>query len=246
MINKEKTMRSHLTFSLIAEGKIVITVLAAVLLLCGCRKEKQIVFTDTVYASESSGYSLTGTVGETDPAAAQTGGAPQSDLSQAQQSHQESADAEKMICVFVCGAVNCEGVYELRENSRVIDAVAAAGGYSEDADTSYVNQAEYVFDTQRIQIPTVEEATELREAAASGIVGTAGSGAGSSEEGRIDLNTADKQELMTIPGIGESKADSILAYRQTHGRFGSTEEIMNVSGIGSGVYEKLKDRITVK
>ena len=151
-----------------------------------------------------------------------------------------------MICVFVCGAVNCEGVYELRENSRVIDAVAAAGGYSEDADTSYVNQAEYVFDTQRIQIPTVEEATELREAAASGLVGTAGSGAGSAEEGRIDLNTADKQELMTIPGIGESKADSILAYRQTHGRFGSTEEIMNVSGIGSGVYEKLKDRITVK
>ena len=123
-------MRSHLTFSLIAEGKIVITVLAAVLLLCGCRKEKQIVFTDTVYASESSGYSLTGTVGETDPAAAQTGGAPHSDPSQAEQSHQESADGEKMICVFVCGAVNCEGVYELRENSRVIDAVAAAGKMS--------------------------------------------------------------------------------------------------------------------
>ena len=64
-------------------------------------------------------------------------------------------------------------------------------------------------------------------------------------DGRIDLNTADRQALMTLPGIGESKADRILEYRQAHGRFGSTEELMNVSGIGSGVYEKIKDYIKV-
>jgi competence protein ComEA len=98
-----------------------------------------------------------------------------------------------------------------------------------------------VYDTQRVEIPTTEEAQLLREYDSS----AAEDDEGSQSDGRIDLNTADKQALMTLPGIGESKADRILEYRQTHGRFGSTEEVMNVSGIGSGVYEKIREYIKV-
>jgi competence protein ComEA len=131
-------------------------------------------------------------------------------------------------------------VYELPGGSRVIDAVEAAGGYSDDADRTYVNQAEYVYDTQRVEIPTQEEGQLLREYDSS-----ESEDGGSQSDGRIDLNTADKQDLMTLPGIGESKAERILEYRQIHGRFSSTEELMNVSGIGSGVYEKIKEYIKV-
>ena len=117
----------------------------------------------------------------------------------------------------------------------------AAGGYTDEADRTYVNLAEYVYDTQRIEIPTEEEAQMLREYERSAETDSESD----QSDGRIDLNTADKQALMTLPGIGESKADRILEYRQTHGRFGSTEEVMNVSGIGSGVYEKIREYIKV-
>ncbi|MBQ9050802.1 MAG: helix-hairpin-helix domain-containing protein [Lachnospiraceae bacterium] len=190
-------------------------------MLCGCKREKQTVFTETVYASDDIGDTRQDAIYEEQPEHAET------------------------ICVFVCGAVNCEGVYELPESARVIDAVEAAGGYSEDADRIYVNQAEYVYDTQRVEIPTFEEAQRLREIEAEAAAEQGDSGS-VRENGLIDINTADKQELMRIPGIGESKADRIIEYRQIHGRFGSIEELMNVSGIGSGIYEKMKDCIAVK
>ena len=237
-------MQSHLIFSLITKCKIVISVFGIVLVLSGCRREKQTVFTDTVYASGSSGSS----VSVVDPAedavdAEAAGGAMQEtgqDLLGA-----VLPEKSDTICVFVCGAVNCEGVYELPESARVIDAVEAAGGYSEEADRVYVNQAEYVYDTQRVEIPTVEEAQHLREITAEAGASERESGS-ARDSGLIDINTADKTELMRIPGIGESKADRIIEYRQIHGRFGSAEELMNVSGIGSGMFEKMKDCITVK
>ena len=237
-------MQSHLIFSLITKAKIVISVFAIVFVLSGCRREKQTVFTDTVYASGSSGSSVS--VGDSSETAADTEGAD----GVAQEPRQDLSDAvlpEKSdtICVFVCGAVNCEGVYELPESARVIDAVEAAGGYSEEADRVYVNQAEYVYDTQRVEIPTIEEAQHLREIAAKAGASEGESGS-ARENGLIDINTADKLELMRIPGIGENKADRIIEYRQIHGRFGSVEELMNVSGIGSGMFEKMKDCITVK
>ena len=68
---------------------------------------------------------------------------------------------------------------------------------------------------------------------------------GSGGETRVNLNTAQREELMTLPGIGESKADSIIRYREEHGAFTSPEEIMNISGIKSAVYSKIRDRITV-
>jgi competence protein ComEA len=127
----------------------------------------------------------------------------------------------------------------------VIDAVNAAGGYREDADRVYVNQAEYVYDAERVSIPTAEEAEALKSETGTGDAAPAQSG-GQSGSGLININTASKNELMEIPGIGESKAERIISYRENHGRFGSVEEIRNVSGIGSGIYEGLKDHITVE
>ena len=213
--------------------------------MCGCAKKEQTVFTDTVYASGGT-YSVEGGDGEDSYSAKESGNSEGQKCADPSNTAQNDAGSgsEKdnvTICVFVCGAVNCEGVYELPERARVIDAVEAAGGYSDDADRTYVNQAEYVYDTQRVEIPTVEEAQLLREYDSSG----SEDDRDSQSDNRIDLNTADKQALMTLPGIGESKADRIVEYRQVHGRFSSTEELMNVSGIGSGVYEKIKEYIKV-
>lgn len=204
------------------------------------------VFTDTVYASESSGYA-----GSENAGALLSSGAEQ-EMSGGEESvasalsQKDASDQEDRICVFVCGAVNCEGVYELPADARVIDAVQAAGGYRDDADQIYINQAEYVYDTQRIEIPTEEEAEVLREKRSEEEQDHVGQAVAQQEEDLININTADKQELMKIPGIGESKAERIIEYRELHGRFGSTEELMNVSGIGSGIFENMKDSVTVK
>lgn len=193
-------------------------------LLTGCGSRKQAVFTETVYADESESSA--------------------SGASTREFTDREVTGSSK-ICVFVCGAVVREGVYYLPEGSRVIDAVNAAGGYSEDADRIYVNQAEFVYDAQRVEIPTIEEAREYREMEKSLRENSAENESGGSD-GKININTAGRSELMEIPGIGESKADRILSYREAHGRFTSPEEIMNVSGIGEAVYENMKDHITVE
>lgn len=253
-------MQSHITFSTFSlkiEIIFVISAFLTCLLTGGCGKKEQTVFTETVYASGNGSYSVEESSGKSNYSAKgnysgksdysgsegdQTNGSGTSDRTGAMNgTTSEAGSRENAVCVFVCGAVNAEGVYELPERSRVIDAVEAAGGYSDDADRTYVNQAEYVYDTQRIEIPTKEEAQMLREYERD----AGADNASGRSDGRIDLNTADRQALMTLPGIGESKADRILEYRQAHGRFGSTEELMNVSGIGSGVYEKIKDYIKV-
>ncbi len=253
-------MQSHITFSTFSlkiEIIFVISAFLTCLLTGGCGKKQQTVFTETVYASGNGSYSVEESSGKGDYSgqAEYTGkgdysgnrsdrtvSSESSDRTDAHSGSTSSGENQgTVICVFVCGAVNAQGVYELPEGSRVIDAVEAAGGYTDEADRTYVNLAEYVYDTQRIEIPTEEEAQMLREYERSAET----DGESKQSDGRIDLNTADKQALMTLPGIGESKADRILEYRQTHGRFGSTEEVMNVSGIGSGVYEKIREYIKV-
>lgn len=140
-------------------------------------------------------------------------------------------------CVYVCGAVRNPGIYELKEGARIWDALKAAGGYAEDAADTACNLAEYVTDAQKVYVPTIEEAGALLETAESeGLPG---------EAGKVNLNTATSAQLMEIPGIGRSKADSILAYRSEHGRFEKIEDIMNITGIKEGIFEKIKDSITV-
>jgi len=133
--------------------------------------------------------------------------------------------------VQVSGAVNSPGVYELSGEPRIFHAILMAGGLREDADVSSLNQAEKISDGQKIVIKTRDEAA--MEAATS------------ADDGKVNINTADAKTLMTLPGIGESKANSIIKYRESKGSFNSIEDIKNISGIKDGVYNKIADSIKV-
>jgi len=137
------------------------------------------------------------------------------------------------IYVHICGEVNNPGVYELPEGSRIFEAVEAAGGFTEDAAQASLNLAQVIPDEAQIVILTREEAEEkakLEREQAAGIV---------------NINTASKNQLMTLTGIGESRAEDILRYREESGGFRTIEEIMNVPGIKESAYLKIKDSITV-
>ena len=144
--------------------------------------------------------------------------------------------------VYVCGAVHSPGVYKLSSDARVFEAVELAGGLTEEAAGEYVNQAETVTDGGRIYVPTLEEAQEYGAGVAeTGIT----NGTDGKKQGKININTAGKEELMQLTGIGEAKAQSILDYREEHGKFTSTEELMQIEGIKEGVFNKIKDNITI-
>lgn len=104
-----------------------------------------------------------------------------------------------------------------------------AGGFSEEAAVSRINQAEVLKDETRLYIPTMNEIVEEQ----------------SKEDGKVNLNTATKEELMTLPGVGQSKAALIIQYREEHGKFQTIEDIMNISGIKEGLFGKIKDYIKV-
>lgn len=197
----------------------------------------------------------------------QTGGAAGQDLGTAAQAGDAPRDK---IVVHVCGAVNAAGVYELPAGSRVYEAVSAAGGFAGNADESYVNQAQALADGVKLVIPTVEEALSMREgdegafhgggtaagddtAAGNGakmeVAGIFGENAASSgqgaDDGRVNINTATVTELCGISGIGTTRAQAIVSYRQEHGVFDAVEDIMKVDGIKEGTFEKIKDNIKV-
>ncbi|MBR4515523.1 MAG: helix-hairpin-helix domain-containing protein [Lachnospiraceae bacterium] len=158
-------------------------------------------------------------------------------------SSKQSLKEEQLAC-YVCGAVVMPGVYYLTEGSRKQEAVLAAGGFTEAAAQSFVNLAERVKDGEKIYIPTEDELEAGKLPVDSDFDTDAGTSA-EADSGLINLNTADKNQLMTLPGIGEAKADSIIAYRDGHGGFKSPEEILEVQGIKDGIYNKIKDKVTV-
>lgn len=148
----------------------------------------------------------------------------------------DAADTEEpdMIYVYVCGAVNSPRVVALASGSRGWEAVEAAGGFAEDAAEMSVNLAAKLEDGMQLCIPTQEEADREADAQAA------------AESGLVNLNKADVSRLTSLPGIGEARAEAIIAYREAHGGFTAIEDIMKVSGIKEGAFEKIKDRITVK
>ena len=170
------------------------------------------------------------------------------------------------LCVYVCGAVENPGVYKLSGDIRLIDAITAAGGMKDDAGAEYLNLASRVADGQKIYVPTTVEVEEAFAAgddttysvvtlSPDGIDGEADGGTSYSygeqslsedTKGLININSAGKEELMTLPGIGEQKALKIIEYREENGGFSSPEDLMNISGIKEGLYSKVKDKICVK
>lgn len=144
--------------------------------------------------------------------------------------------------VYVCGAVMKAGVYQLVEGSRICDAIAIAGGMTEDAMETYLNQAELLVDGQMIYVPTQDE-VENQDWTNNTSAGTS-TGESQGSSGLVNINTASKEELMTLTGIGEAKAESIIEYRETNGFFSSIEDIQNITGIKEGVFTQIEDEIT--
>lgn len=165
----------------------------------------------------------------------------QMEIAEAEEKEEPEEEQPAVICVYVCGQVVNPGVYELHEGERVNHAILAAGGMTETACKTSLNLAESLTDGQMIYVPSEEEAENLQSGTEQGLTGNV-SGA---EDGRVNLNTAEKAELMTLSGIGESRADAILTYRKEHGGFKDIEEIKKIEGIKEGVFNRIKDQITV-
>lgn len=235
---------------------VCISVLFAyTLLLCGCTRREQLVL-------DPEGAMQTG-----EPAVQQADEEAKESMQKDEAAEKSmQSDEARTICVHVCGAVKKPAVYELSAGSRVYEAVAKAGGFTEDADESYVNQAQPLSDGVKLVIPTRQQTSEMEasgetevpigvveaeqganisESGGSGKSADADGGQTSASDGKIDINTASEAELCGIPGIGATRAAAIVAYRQERGNFTSIEEIMNVSGIKEGTYAKIKDRIKV-
>lgn len=158
------------------------------------------------------------------------------------------APEEQTIFVHVCGEVCQPAVYELPQGSRVFEAVGAAGGFTADAAEDYLNLAGILSDGLRVYVPSVSEVEEGNvPAEADGLIGDPGKdpAQGISSGGKVDLNRASAEELMTLPGVGSAKASAIIAYRERNGAFSSIEEIMKVEGIKEGMFRKIRDLITV-
>ena len=153
-------------------------------------------------------------------------------------------DLPAVVYVHICGAVNDPGVYEMKPGDRIFNAVDAASGFTDEAATDYVNLAQEITDGMKITIPTEAEAEAMEEASAGS--GTGPVGYSGSSDGRININTADVTALTSITGIGPTRAEAIIAYREQNGAFGSIEDIKNVSGIGDSTFNKMKDEITVQ
>lgn len=206
-------------------------VCVALLTISGCRPDPDLILQNgaSVQEAESSAPEEE----RMDP-----GGDSQAEHAEPEEDSGEDT-GQPEICAYICGAVRSPGVYELEADSRVFQLVELAGGMSEDADEKSVNLAEILTDGQMVWIPTKEESLSGEG------ISQAGSPAGGTGTELININTASASELMELNGIGETKAEAIIAYREEHGAFGSTEEIMQVSGIGQGTFDKIKDEITV-
>lgn len=148
------------------------------------------------------------------------------------------------VLVHICGEVRTPGVYELTADSRICDVLLLAGGFTADADTEAVNMAAGIEDGMQIVIPTETDRTQEMTGNSSDRSGE--TAAGKTESQLVNINTADKETLMSLPGIGAGKAEAVIAYREAGGVFKDIKDIMLVDGIKEGVYAKIKDKICVK
>lgn len=195
--------------------------LVSVLFLCGCASDEE--QTLQIRQAQSGEQSDAG-----------TGEQPEG---QKELSGEAAAVESGQITVYVCGAVCRPGVYTLEGSVRMAQAVEAAGGMLEDADTDVLNLAQFISDGQMIRIPVQGEEQEPAE--------SSGETAQEQTDNRIDINQADASQLQQIPGIGQAKADAIIRYREEHGGFKSIEDIMQIGGIKEASFAKMKDYICV-
>lgn len=167
----------------------------------------------------------------------------------------DGSENNELIYVHICGKINNPGVYKVRPTARVFDIVELAGGFTKNAAKDSINQAKKVSDGEKIYIPSLKE---VKKGSVSSDYKVAdGSSSNSSDstpaneninQGNttlVNINTASMEELMTLTGVGESKAKSIIEYRETNGPFKAIEDIKNIQGIKDGVFNKICDLITI-
>lgn len=181
------------------------------------------------------------------------------------ESESEIVTTENKIKIDIKGCIKNPGVYEITTGKRVIDVIELAGGLTQNAHTGSLNLSQKLNDEDVIIIYSKEENktniknNQINQSKTSGVItkktetkvtSTTKSQGGTSNDNStlntiVNINTASKETLMTLNGIGESKAKLIIEYRETNGNFKTTDEIKNVKGIGEAIYEKIKDSITI-
>ncbi len=153
-------------------------------------------------------------------------------------------EVEKIV-VHIAGAVRKEGIVELNDGARIVDAINEAGGLDENADLTKVNLAFIISDGQKIYIPFIGEEAEISTEGGENVIQD-NNNEGSSNNSLININTANLSQLLELPGVGNSTAQKILDYRNENGKFKSIDDIKNVSGIGDSKFNNIKNYITVK
>lgn len=161
--------------------------------------------------------------------------------SETEEAAQIVPDSEEIcrIYVYVCGAVNRPDVYQAQEGSRLFELIEMAGGFTPDADRAGLNLARSVTDGEQVRVFTKEEAAQGMTLVSENAVQTAAG------NGLVNINTASLSELTSVTGIGESRAQAIIDYREKNGSFRSVEDIKKVDGIKDGLFAKIKDYITI-
>lgn len=154
----------------------------------------------------------------------------------------------KYVYIDIKGAIKTPGVYKLEENSRIIDAINIAGGLLKTANTTYTNLSKILNDSDVIKIYTNDEIKKLEKETPEELpkIENEIKEETTNDNKLININTATKEQLETLNGIGESKANAIIDYRNTNGNFNTIEDIKNVTGISDTLYDKIKEYITVK
>ena len=166
----------------------------------------------------------------------------------------ENMEAKKLICrVYITGAINNPGIYDIEFGARIADLIELAGGASGNANLDIINLAAFVEDATHIKVPIVaEEGGEIPLSFTEGETTSASSATASSQTydekpaytGPVNINTANADRLMSLPGVGQAIANGIIQYRTQNGAFNSPEEIKNVSRIGDALFNNIKDMIT--
>lgn len=187
--------------------KLTVLLLCSICACCGCGSYEAELSWDTESAADYTEASLSETI--------------------------EAETTQESIFVYVSGAVQNSGVYELSQGSRLYEALVAAGGMTGEADADALNQARELTDGEHILVLTKEQSQDMAQQQAA------------RQSGLVNINTAGVSELTQLSGIGESRAEAIIAYRQENGSFTQIEDIQKVAGIKAGLYEKIKDKITV-
>lgn len=151
--------------------------------------------------------------------------------------NKEEIELVENLAVYICGAVHKPGVYEFNLGARLNELIQKAGGLKEEAHQEYLNQAQLLIDGEKIYVPTVKEVEE------GGVISILGEKV--EDDGKVNINTASVQELMSLTGVGEAKAISIITYREEKGAFTTIEDVMKISGIKDAVFNTIKEQIKV-